>query len=151
MSRALDDLAPEFRPRAIELLARCVEAGIAVMIVDTLRTQAEHEANLAKGVSWTRHSKHLDGLAIDIAPYDSYQLHGPDKLKWDSSDPVWGKIGEIGEKIGLKWGVWQRSARAVPEWLRRGEFVNIDLGHFELAGPLPGEIRLAAAKGPERA
>lgn len=151
MSRALNDLAPEFRPLAIELLARCVEAGIAVMIVDTLRTQAEHEANLAKGVSWTNRSKHLFGLAIDIAPYDEYRLHGADKLKWDPSDAAWGKIGVIGESLGLKWGVWVRSARAVPDWARRGEFVNIDLGHFELVGPIPGEIRMAAAEGPERA
>ena len=58
MSRSLDTLSPRFRPLAVELLARCVEAGICVMIVDTLRTPEEHAANLAKGVSWTTHSKH---------------------------------------------------------------------------------------------
>ena len=30
MSRALKDLSPRFRPKAVELLARCVEAGIAL-------------------------------------------------------------------------------------------------------------------------
>ena len=61
MSRALDDLSTSFRPLAFELLARLTEAGIQVKIIDTLRTQAEHEANLKNKVSWTQHSKHLDG------------------------------------------------------------------------------------------
>lgn len=116
MSRSLDDLDPTFRPKAVELLARLVEAGIPCMIVDTLRTPAEHAANLAKGVSWTKHSKHLDGLAIDVCPFDVYQLHGSDKLQWDTSDPVWLKIGLIGKATGLRWG---------------GDWKQKDMGHFE--------------------
>lgn len=119
MSRKLKDLTPKMRAAAIELIARCVEDGIMICIVDTLRTQAEQAANVAAGVSWTMNSRHLLGEAIDIAPYDQYQLHGPDKLKWDSNDPVWDKIGSIGESVGLKWGVWRKG-------------VNIDKGHFEL-------------------
>jgi hypothetical protein len=119
MSRALDDLDQRFRPVAIELIARCVEAGIAVMVVDTLRTPAEHAINLANGTSWTDHSKHLDGLAIDLAPYETYGLHGSDKLQWDPSDPVWAKMGAIGERLGLRWGGrFKRPAKP-------------DLGHFE--------------------
>lgn len=99
-----------------ELIARLAETGIAVMIVDTLRTPEEHAANLAAGVSWTARSKHLDGLAIDLAPYETYQLHGPDKLKWDATDPVWARMGAIGERLGLRWG---------------GRWQQKDLGHFE--------------------
>lgn len=116
MSRALDDLSPRFRPLAMELLARTVEAGIPVLVVDTLRTPAEHAANLAKGVSWTVHSKHLDGDAIDIVPYSVYDLHGPDKLQWDAGDPIWQKLGAIGERLGLRWG---------------GRWKQKDMGHFE--------------------
>lgn len=116
MSRRLDDLDPRFRPLAVELLAQAVEAGIAVMIIDTLRTPAEHAANLARGVSWTSHSKHLDGLAIDICPFSVYDLHGPDKLAW-AAGPVWDRLGLMGETLGLRWG---------------GRFRNHpDLGHFE--------------------
>lgn len=121
MSRALNDLNPKMRTYAVELLAHCVEAGIAVSIVDTLRTQAEHEANLAAGVSWTARSKHLDGLAIDLAPYEIYLLHGRDKLQWNAADPVWQKLGEIGEALGLRWG---------------GRWTIPDLGHFELPAAL---------------
>jgi peptidoglycan LD-endopeptidase CwlK len=117
MSRALDDLSPEMRPLAVELLARCVEAGLAVVIVDTLRTPEEHAANLRAGTSWTVHSKHLYGDAIDIAPFESWALHGPDKIRWQASDPVWLKLGVLGEAVGLRWG---------------GRWTVQDLGHFEL-------------------
>lgn len=120
MSRRLDDLSPRFKPLAMELLARCVEVGIAVMILDTLRTPAEHAANLAKGVSWTPHSKHLDGDAIDICPYYQYSLHGEDKLQWDGADPAWATIGRIGEDLGLRWG---------------GRWTQRDWGHFEYVAP----------------
>jgi hypothetical protein len=121
MSRALDDLSPRFRPLAVELLARLTEAKIPVLIIDTLRTPAEHAANLARGVSWTTRSKHLDGDAIDICPYSQYDAHGPDKLLWTASDPIWQRIGVIGEALGLRWG---------------GRWSIPDLGHFEYHGPV---------------
>lgn len=117
MSRKLDDLSPAFKPLAIELLARAVEAGIAVMIIDTLRTPEEQQELIDRGVSWTRHSKHLTGDAIDICPYDQFLLHGLRKLQWNGSDPVWARLGGIGEKLGLRWG---------------GRWKQRDLGHFEL-------------------
>ena len=122
MSRALDDLSPDFKPAAIELLARLVEAGIQVTIVDTRRTLVEHEENLRKGVSWTKHSKHLDGDAIDIVPFLQWNLHGEDKLQWDGKDPIWQRIGKIGEGLGLRWG---------------GNWRQKDLGHFELVRKSP--------------
>ncbi len=121
-SRNLDDLAPRFKPLAIELIALLTAAGILVLIVQTTRTGAEQAINLAKGVSWVQHSKHQDGLAIDVCPFDVYALHGPDKLAWNtlSSDPVWEKMGAIGEKLGLRWG---------------GRWTQKDLVHFEYQDP----------------
>lgn len=116
MSRALDDLSPRFRPLAFELLARFTEIGVPVLIVDTLRTPAEHAANLAKGVSWTNHSKHLDGDAIDVVPYSIYDAHGADKLLWDAGDPLWAKLAVIGRGMGLRCGY---------DWKVK------DCGHFE--------------------
>ena len=130
MSRQLDDLSVRVRPQVVELLARCVEGGIMVLIVETLRTWEEHQANLAKGVSWIAVSKHLDGAtyrqaprgsdAIDLCPYETYALHGPDKLRWDESDPIWLKLGTLGEGVGLRWG---------------GRWAQKDLGHFEYVVP----------------
>lgn len=118
MSRALNDLAPKFRPIAMELLARLAEAGLPVLIITTRRTAAQHALDLATGVSWTEHSKHLDGLAIDVCPYEHYELYGPDKLQWKSDDPVWQKVGAVGERLSLRWG---------------GRWKQRDMGHFELA------------------
>lgn len=117
MSRALNDLSPVFRPLAFELIARAIEAGVMLMIIDTLRTPEEQTANIARGVSWTTHSKHLTGDAIDLCPYEIYQADGADKLSWRSDDPRWWKLGTIGESLGLRWG---------------GRWTQKDLGHFEL-------------------
>lgn len=116
MSRYLKDLHHQFRPIIFEFLAMLTEAGISVVIIDTLRTPEEHAANLAAGKSWTKHSKHLDGLAIDVCPYESYQLHGTEKLQWNADNPVWQRIGAIGEALGLRWG---------------GRWAQRDMGHFE--------------------
>lgn len=119
MSRRLDDLDPRFKPKAMEFLARCVEAGIMVMIIDTLRTPEEHAANVAKGVSWTGRSKHQDGLAMDVCPFETWQLFGPDKLAWSASDTTWLKLGLIAEGLGLRWG---------------GRWTQRDMGHIEFIG-----------------
>lgn len=116
MSRRLDDLDARFRLVVFEFLARLTEAGIAVVIVDTLRTPEEHAENLRRRVSWTERSKHLDGLAIDVCPYQVYDASGPDKLQWDVDSSLWPRIGEVGEKLGLRWG---------------GRWKHADMGHFE--------------------
>ena len=129
MSRSLDDLDPEFYPVACQLIARACEVKIPVLIVDTLRTFAEHQENLRRRVSSTANSKHLPqpphgkSLAIDVCPYEEYQLHGPDKLQWNDADPAWQVLGAIGESLGLRWG---------GRWARPH-----DLGHFEYVRPDP--------------
>ena len=84
-------------------------------IIDTLRTPAEHAANLAHGVSWTQHSKHLDGDAIDVCPAALLAVKG-----WAPDSPLWERVGVIGEALGLRWG---------------GRWQQKDLGHFEYVAP----------------
>lgn len=117
MDKTLDSLDISFRPLVDKFLAKLVEAQIPVVIVNTRRTEWEQAQNLQNGVSWVKHSKHQDGLAIDICPFDTYSLHGDDKLKWDANDPIWQKIGTIGKQLGLVWG---------------GDWTKKDMGHFEL-------------------
>lgn len=134
MDTSLDHLTPEFRPLAMELIARCIEARIPVVIINTLRSPAEQEAELLAGNSWTTHSKHLpqppSGLsdAIDIAPMSQYTIHGPIKVEWNSKDPNWTIIGSIGTKLGLRWGV---------------SFPKPDLGHFEYVRHGPSLVTAA--------
>lgn len=138
MSRRLDDLAPAFRRKVFELIARSAEAGVPLLIVDTLRTPAEQADNLARGVSWTLNSRHLaqapDGLslAVDVVPYESFNLYGPDKLRWATDDPAWATVGAIGEALGLRWGGrWQRK----------------DMGHFEEPATVPATDLARHASG----
>ena len=123
MSRRLDDLDAQFKPIAFELLARTVEAGIPVMIINTRRTTAEQAIYLSTGASSVQHSKHQDGLAIDVCPYSQWLEFGEDKLQWCADDPQWPKLGAIGEALGLRSG-------------RRWKDPH-DPGHFEML--LPGE------------
>ena len=127
MSRALDDLCPELAPRIYEVIARLSELGEPVFIVDVARTDAEQAVNLAKGVSATTHSKHIPATnaacpichgtkshAIDMAPYETFQAHGADKLGWQTHEKnaqsvdvlrlEWARIGVLGKHLGLRWG-----------------------------------------------
>jgi peptidoglycan L-alanyl-D-glutamate endopeptidase CwlK len=143
--RHLDSLSTAFRPSAMILLARLVERGLPILIVQTLRTEAEHQANLASGASTVSRSKHLPRRlrgwttgpdldkadAMDLAPYETYQLHGPDKLQWSAKDPAWLIIGEEAEKLGLRWG---------GRW-----HTPVDPGHVELTFP-EDQTRLVAER-----
>jgi hypothetical protein len=124
MGRLLNELDDRFRVIVYEFLARCIEVKIPVLIVTTGRTIEEQREAVKNGTSWTMNSKHLpqppDGLslAIDVCPYEQYQLHGPDKLQWNAADPAWQTIGAIGRVLGMKWGITLNGK-------------HIDLGHFE--------------------
>jgi hypothetical protein len=128
MSRALNDLHPHFRRIAVEVLAQLLEEGIAVAIIGTGRTQAEQDAAVARGASKVRHSKHQDGLAIDLCPYEVYRLDGEDKLNWNAGNRGFDAIGRIGERNGLRWG--GRFGESQPG---RGD--GWDRGHLELPVP----------------
>lgn len=129
MDRSLNSLDPRFKPLAMELLARFTEAGVMVCVVNTRRTAAEQADAIRRGVSWVDRSKHQDGLAIDVALYDTYLAHGADKLQWDTSDPLWLKLGVIGEALGLRWG-----GRFSPI---NDQGIGKDPGHFEYRVPTP--------------
>jgi hypothetical protein len=119
--RELDHLHESFKPLVYKFLVTLMDNNIPVMVIETLRSEEAHNEDLKSGHSWIKHSKHQDGLAIDICPYYVFQLNGPDKLQWDASDEIWNKIGSIGEFCNLVWG---------------GRWKQKDLGHFEFKGDL---------------
>ncbi len=130
MDTSLDSLDPRFKPIAMAFLARLTEARIAVLIVNTRRTAVEQAAAVARGVSWVTHSKHEDGLALDVAPYTTWALHGDDKVLWDTHDPIWRQIGMVAEGLGLRWG-----GRFTP---LNSIGVGKDPGHVEYIPPTDG-------------
>lgn len=91
-------------------------AGIAFVLTCTYRSQAEQDALYAQGrtasgpiVTWTKHSKHCEHKAFDIAVLKN------GKITWDGKD--YDAPGEIGERIGLQWG---------------GRFSTPDKPHFQM-------------------
>lgn len=58
------------------------------------------DAEAKQSITWTLKSKHLDGLAIDIAPTkDGLNAFWP-----PAGSEVWEVMGKAGEDAGLKWG-----------------------------------------------
>lgn len=73
-TRSKDNLN-EVHPKLQEL-AKCAlnVSPVDFVVVDGLRTEAEHQENLRKGVSWIKRSRHQDGCAIDVAAYHQGQV-----------------------------------------------------------------------------
>lgn len=109
MSRALTDLLPPARRRAVAFLDTCKAAGIDVIITSTLRTNAQQDALYAQGrtapgkvVTNARagQSWHNYGLAFDFCPI----VNG--KPAWADSKQFT-RCGQIAESVGLEWaGRW---------------------------------------------
>lgn len=87
-------------------LASCKAAGLDVLVTCTRRDLTEQAALYAIGR--TRPGKkvtnakpgssaHNFGLAMDVVP----MLHG--KPVWEFPDPLWTKVGALGQEAGLQW------------------------------------------------
>ena len=118
-SRRLEDLHPLMRPLVDAFLAACAREDIDILVTCTYRSDEEQAALYA--ISRTKpgrrvtnappgrsmHNFRLGGkpasLAVDIVPMVS------GKPVWSASDPVWQKVGKLGEEAGLEWaGRWKR-------------------------------------------
>jgi peptidoglycan LD-endopeptidase CwlK len=116
-SRKVEDLTPEMQFKYALFHDEMDKAGLNYILTCTYRSQAEQDALYAQGrtktgkkVTWTRHSKHNDRKAFDIAML----ING--KISWNTADYL--KAGEIGQKVGLEWG---------GSWIKTKDFP-----HFEL-------------------
>jgi hypothetical protein len=113
----LDALHPYFRDKVTQLISICKSKGIELAVVETYRTVAKQNEYKKLGKIYTRttggRSKHQYGLAVDVVPIiDS--VHS-----WHNQ-AVWRKVGQVGEKLGLRWGGRWRHP--------------YDPGHFEWSG-----------------
>lgn len=115
------------------LVSLCKEAikYFDFKVVDGVRTEEEQRANLARGVSWTKNSKHLlqpDGYshAVDLAP----TLVGQ-PVQWKDTDMFCLLAGvmftiAMQKGISIRWGGDWDSDKSTLDERRR------DYGHFEL-------------------
>ena len=126
-SRKLSDLAPDVRFLAEKFLDSADDEGIEVLVTCTYRSGMEQAALYAQGRTTkgkivtnakpgeSLHNLLLNGQpgarALDVVP----MVMG--KPMWDAENPLWKRLGEIGESVGLKWG---------------GRWKKPDKPHFEL-------------------
>ena len=132
-SRSLDDLHPQVRIMARQLIEQAKCVGIPLTVTFTLRSFETQAILYAQGrtapgrvVTNARagYSYHNYGLALDVVPTSLLALP-----KWgDTADcqghtnNLWSKVGAIGKEIGFRWG---------------GDFIRFkDRPHFEWSGEL---------------
>jgi peptidoglycan L-alanyl-D-glutamate endopeptidase CwlK len=106
--RGIEKLHPLAREYAEKLLERCRQAGLPVLITETLRTQAEQDALFAQGrngdtrkiVTQARgeqyESPHQWGVAFDFCKNE--KGHEYDDAAFFEN------VGKLAEEIGLEWG-----------------------------------------------
>jgi peptidoglycan L-alanyl-D-glutamate endopeptidase CwlK len=132
-SRRLDDLHPQVRIMARQLLQRASCAGIPLTVTFTSRSLQTQAALYAQGrtapgriITNARagHSYHNYGLALDVVPTELLALPrwGDTPDHQARTDELWGEVGAIGRSIGFRWG---------------GDFTRFtDRPHFEWSGEL---------------
>jgi len=118
-SRRLEDLHPSVRPMVDAFLTSCAGAGIDILVTCTYRSEAEQARLYAQGRTkpgpkvtnakpgQSMHNFSVGGepasLAVDVVPLKN------GKPVWSAADPVWSKVGKLGEAAGLEWaGRWKR-------------------------------------------
>lgn len=140
MSRARMDLCDgrcsvgfDFRAAHANVKADCMERKVALYTVDTLRTLAEQELNVARRRSKTMRSLHLPQRECNLShAWDDVPIIEVDnqriiRLDWDARtpeglvQPEWEVLAEVASRYGLKAGFGKGARR----W---------DFGHVQQPG-----------------
>ncbi|AEK81965.1 putative endolysin [Salmonella phage 7-11] len=117
----LNQVHPDLR-KVLEEAFKSMPFDITVL-PSTIRTVEEQRKNVEKGVSWTMKSKHLDGRAVDIAPYP---------VDWNNLERFVVMAAHVlaaADKLGIRvvWGgTW---APTTEGWQKNKRF---DGPHFEI-------------------
>jgi peptidoglycan L-alanyl-D-glutamate endopeptidase CwlK len=142
-SRDPKDLTLETQAKLFAFRERMDAEGIPWIITSTRRTEEEQKALYAQGrhplnvvndlrvkagmapitdkqnarpVTWTMKSKHIDGLAFDIAILKDAKPTWEEKVDVDlDAVPDYTEAGMIGEAVGLVWGGRFRNKKGLME------------------------------------
>lgn len=131
MSNRIEDLEPETRAMCNRFLVATAAQGIALRVTHTLRTDDEQNKLYAEGR--TMPGNKVTNAKAGESPHNSivgglscafdFCFNGKTMAECypKTTDPVWERVGQIGESLGLSWG---------GRW--KGSLVDRD--HFERPG-----------------
>lgn len=130
--RSLDRLKG-VNPRLVAVVHRALELStVDFTVVEGVRSRARQAQLYAQGrttagkiVTWTLKSKHIDGLAVDLAPFADGKIDWTDLAKFDAIGAAMKKAAaELG--VTIRWGAdWDRDGKL----REKGES---DSPHFEI-------------------
>src|SRR3990170_1255321 len=107
-----------------KILCEASALGTSVFILEMYRSLETQRAYVARGASKTLHSKHLDGLAVDLVFLEDLKDDG----KINYSPEKYKPLGEYWENLGGRWG------GRFGDNLATEKIEGWDSGHFEYAG-----------------
>jgi peptidoglycan L-alanyl-D-glutamate endopeptidase CwlK len=157
-SRQLSDLHPTLHRMANDFIMRCENFGIDLLIYCTYRSPTEQTALYAQGrepLDTTNLLRKQAGLyALSPGQNQIVVTHAPagesfhnyrlafdcvsmdvGKPVWDEADPVWQRMGEIGEIVGLLWaGRWNDDRKEFPhfQWSNHLSLVDLQAGKMPM-------------------
>lgn len=122
-------------PTLVSVVRRAAKRlPFSLFVVEGLRTKERQEQLYAQGrtkpgpkVTWTMKSKHIEGMAVDLAPLIDGAIDWKDLKKFDQ---IAAAMIEAGKEVGVlvRWGRdWNQNGRP-------GEKGESDSPHFELPG-----------------
>ena len=83
-------------------------------VIEGLRTQARQKQLYLKGATKTMRSRHLDGHAVDIAPYVDGKIRWDWPLFYPLADAM--KAAALQVEVPVEWGGDWRSFKDGPHW-----------------------------------
>lgn len=134
-SRNIEDLCEPALRRAHDFLTVCELQGIDIIVTSTYRDYTAQDVLYAQGRTTPGNivtkakggeSYHNFRCAFDVVPI----VNG--KPRWDNTDPVWKKIGDIGVQAGLEWAGNWKTFREFPHFQYTGGLTLTQLRGGEL-------------------
>lgn len=109
----MDGLYPAFRERVDKMLEQANRETtgkhadfVRWVVIETYRPAARQAYLYAQGrtregniVTWTLKSRHISGLAVDVAP-----LKKDGSIWWNAPQFIWDRLGHAARTQGLTWG-----------------------------------------------
>jgi peptidoglycan L-alanyl-D-glutamate endopeptidase CwlK len=130
-SRKIEDLIPIVQKKVIAFKELCEADGIDLLITATYRDHESQNALYAQGrttngpiVTNARggQSMHNFKCAVDVVPLRN------GKPVWTTGDPIWARVGALGEAAGLEWsGRWTGRLREYAHFQYTGGLSLTDL------------------------